>query len=58
MEAWLVFTLKCLAGMAGIGAAVLLLALFVGDVMDHFAVEGHEDPEHGFVRDEMPDDDE
>ena len=56
MEAWLVFTLKCLAGMAGIGAAVLLLGLLVGDLMDHYAVEGHEDPEHGFVRDD-PDDD-
>jgi hypothetical protein len=57
MEAWLVFTLKCLAGMALIGAAVLLLGLLVGDLMDHYAVEGHEDPEHGFVRDD-PDDDE
>ena len=56
MEAWLVFTLKCLAGMAGIGAAVLVLAWFVGDLMDRYAVEGHEDPERGFVRDD-PDDD-
>jgi hypothetical protein len=57
METWLAVLLRCVSWLAGVGAAVVLIGLFVADILERRTVRGHED-EHGFVQDEEVGDDE